>query len=110
MSQVGDKLIGSLKDIYSKVSFEVQRSYQVNRLRVEIASARREQERLFKALGERVYKASKQGGSDEDGPKDQIAALDRLRAQIAAKEGEIDELNSRSAPEPPTGWAGQRET
>jgi hypothetical protein len=105
-AQLADKLLAALKEIYSRVSFEVERSYQVNRLRLEIAGARRQQEKLFRALGERVHRASKQGGAVPEGAKQQIAALDRLQQQIAIKAGEIEELNGRSAPAPASGWVG----
>jgi len=96
--QIADKLIGSLRDILSKVSFEVERSYQVNRLRVEITAARRRRDRLLRSLGEKVYLASQQAADLQRKFQSEVTALDSLGGQIAAKEGEIDELNARVGP------------
>ena len=94
-----ERIWSEIKEISHQVEQETRRSGRIARLRLDSRQLRRQLIEVQARLGQAVFEAHvSKGGkvrlAEIEGIGDEIAALDRLQQQVAAKESEIDGLQA----------------
>jgi archaellum component FlaC len=94
-----ERIWNEIKEISHQVEQETRRSGRFARLRLDSRQLRRQLIEVQARLGKAVFEAFVSKGGEIrleeiEGIGDQIAALDRLQEQVAAKENEIDDLQA----------------
>ena len=94
-----ERIWNEIKEISHQVEQETRRSGRIARLRLDSRQLKRQLIEVQARLGKAVFEAhASKGGTvrleEIEGIGDEIAALDRLQDQLAAKESEIDDLQA----------------
>ena len=93
-----ERIWSEIKEISHQVEQETRRGGRIARLRLDSRQLRRQLIEVQARLGQAVYEAiASKGGQvrleEIEGIGDEIATLDRLQLETAAKESEIDGLH-----------------
>ena len=99
LSESLERIWQEIKEISHQVEQETRRSGRIARLRLDSRQLRRQLIEVQARLGQSVFEAhASKGGNvrleEIEGIGDELAALDRLQKQVAAKESEIDDLQA----------------
>ena len=99
-----DKIWHEIKDIAKQLESETRRGGRIARLRFDIRGLRRDFDAVGTRVGAMIYEAQMAGGkrptlSKVAGYDEAIEKMAGVRAQIAAKEDEIAELQRQDATE-----------
>ena len=93
-----ERIWSEIKEISNQVEQETRRGGHIARLRLDSRQLRRQLIEVQARLGQAAYEAfASKGGQvrleEIEGIGDEIATLDRLQLEMAAKESEIDGLH-----------------